>query len=193
MNFFIENTNIDEVKIVTSKKWEDERGFFMEIFNTPVFKELEIPGEFVQMNYSSSKKGVVRGLHFQWNPPMGKMMKVIKGSAFFVAVDIRLGSPTFGQWYGNNFYEGDGKQLWAPASFARGFYSLTDHTEIQYLTTGNYNSQNESGILWNDKDIGITWPGEALILSEKDKKAQTLQEWIISPNAKYFKYYDNYS
>ena len=188
MNYIIENTNLPEVKIVTSKKWEDDRGFFTEVFNVDVFNFLGIPTNFVQMNHSSSDMGVVRGLHFQWNPPMGKLMRVTRGEAFLVAVDIRRGSPTLGQWYGGIFNEDDTKQLWAPACFARGFCSFMNKTEVQYLITGTYNPKNESEIIWNDPDIGIEWGIKKPTLSKKDANAQSFKEWLKSDNSKYFEY-----
>ncbi len=188
MNFNIEDTNIPEVKIVHNNFYKDERGFFTEVFNVKDFKELGIPGQFVQMNHSSSIKGVVRGLHFQWEPPMGKLMRVTRGEAFLVAVDIRKGSPTLGEWYSGIFNENNKDQLWAPACFARGFCAFSEYTEVQYLITGTYNPRNESEILWNDKDLDIKWPIENPILSPKDENAQTFKEWLKSEQSNNFVY-----
>ena len=187
-NFTVIDTHIDDVKVISSKRWSDERGWFTEVFNTSVFEELGMPNKFVQMNHSESVYGVIRGLHFQWDPPMGKLMRVTRGEAFLVAVDIRVGSPTLGQWYGRIFNEYTPDQLWAPACFARGFCAISDYAEVQYLITGNYNPVCESEILWNDKDLNITWPVENPILSPKDIKAQTFKQWLSSPNAQNFKY-----
>lgn len=119
---------------------------------------------------------------------MGKLMRVTQGSAFLVAVDIRVGSPTLGKWVGINATAENRRQVWAPAGFARGFCVLSDSAEIQYKCTGSYNNSGESGILWNDPEIGIKWPVSATEaeLSAKDRNAQTLKQWLASPNAKFF-------
>ncbi len=188
MQIKVENTSLDEVKIVIPEVFEDERGFFAEIFREDQFKEAGLPSNFVQLNHSKSSKNVVRGLHFQWEPPMGKLMRVTLGTAFLVAVDIRKGSPTLGKWVGLEASEYNKKQLWAPARYARGFCVLSDFAEIQYLTTGIYNNKGESGILWNDPEIGVDWPVSDPILSDKDKTAQTLTEWQQKPESNNFKY-----
>jgi dTDP-4-dehydrorhamnose 3,5-epimerase len=188
MQLRIENTAIDAVKIVIPEVFEDERGFFAEIYRQDQFTELGLPPLFVQLNHSRSAKNVVRGLHFQWDPPMGKLMRVTLGEAMLVAVDIRKGSPTLGKWVSIIASEKNKHQLWAPASFARGFCVLSDFAEIQYLTTGIYNNQAESGILWNDPEIGVEWPVTDPILSVKDEKAQTLKEWNERPESDNFQY-----
>lgn len=160
----------------------------MEVFRADQFKDLGLPYEFVQDNHSGSVKGVLRGLHFQWDPPMGKLMRVTRGSAFLVAVDIRKGSPMLGRWFGVKASAENRKQVWAPAGFARGFCVLSDVAEIEYKCTGIYNNQCESSILWNDPEIGIEWPVSDLILSQKDRNAQTLRQWLDSPDSNYFKY-----
>jgi dTDP-4-dehydrorhamnose 3,5-epimerase len=119
---------------------------------------------------------------------MGKLMRVTRGSAFVVAVDLRLGSPTLGKWFGTEVSAENRRQVWAPASFARGFLALTEDVEVQYLCTGVYNSKAESGIRWDDPDLGIKWPVMPSLISEKDRKAQTLKEWLQSPPAKHFTY-----
>ncbi len=167
-----------EVKILQPEIFQDERGFFYEVFKRSELEKLGVPTEFVQENHSGSVKGVIRGLHFQWNPPMGKLMRVTKGKAFLVAVDIRKGSPTLGKWVGIEASEENRYLMWAPWYFARGFAVLSDYVEIQYLVTGEYNKECESGILWNDPEIGINWPIKNPILSQKDKNAQTLAEWL---------------
>jgi dTDP-4-dehydrorhamnose 3,5-epimerase len=168
--------------------FQDSRGFFMETFREDQFKAHGLPYHFVQDNHSRSAKGVVRGLHFQWEPPMGKLMRVTQGSAFLVAVDIRKGSPTLGKWAGIEASAENRREVWAPAGFARGFCVLSDFAEIQYKCTGAYNNKGESGILWNDPAIGIQWPVTNAELSEKDKKAQTLAQWLASPASENFKY-----
>jgi dTDP-4-dehydrorhamnose 3,5-epimerase len=171
-----------------SKAFEDYRGYFMETYRQDQFGELGLPSSFVQDNHSRSKKGVVRGLHFQWDPPMGKLMRVTRGAAFLVAVDLRVGSPTLGKWVGVEATVENRKQIWAPASFARGFCALTDNTEVQYKCTGIYNGKAESAIRWNDPAIGIEWPLREVIISEKDRNAQSLAEWLDSSNARNFTY-----
>jgi len=170
--------------------FQDSRGFFMEAYREDQFIAHGLPSHFVQDNHSRSARGVVRGLHFQWDPPMGKLMRVTVGSAFLVAVDIRKGSPTIGKWVGIEASVENRRQVWAPAGFARGFCVLSEFAEIQYKTTGLYNSKAESGILWNDPAIGIEWPLPAseIQLSEKDKKAQTLAQWLASPDSANFNY-----
>jgi len=184
----IESRHLGEVVVLAPQVFEDERGFFMEVYRADQFKAVGLPADFVQDNHSRSAKGVVRGLHFQWDPPMGKLMRVILGEAFLVAVDIRKGSPTLGKWFGMVASAANKKQFWAPAGFARGFCALSDFAEVQYKCTAIYNPKTESGILWNDPAIGIKWPVEEAILSDKDRRAQTLQQWLESPNSEHFRY-----
>jgi dTDP-4-dehydrorhamnose 3,5-epimerase len=188
MKIEIESTHLGGVVVLKPQVFEDERGFFLEAYRADQFKEAGLPYEFLQDNHSGSVKGVLRGLHFQWSPPMGKLMRVTRGEAFLVAVDIRKGSPTLGQWFGTVVSAKDRRQVWAPAGFARGFCVLSDYAEIQYKCTGIYNNKAESGILWNDPEIGIEWPVPIPdpILSDKDCKAQTLAEWLNSPESDNF-------
>jgi dTDP-4-dehydrorhamnose 3,5-epimerase len=188
MQVKIESEQLNGVVVIVPEVYEDERGFFMEVFRVDQFKELGLPTEFVQDNHSRSQKGVLRGLHFQWGPPMGKLMRVTYGRAFLVAVDIRKGSPTLGQWFGIEVSAENKKQVWAPAGFARGFYTLSDYSEIQYKCTGIYSSKGESGILWNDPKIGVRWPDMNPVLSKKDQNAQTLAQWLERPESDHFKY-----
>jgi dTDP-4-dehydrorhamnose 3,5-epimerase len=190
----IESEHLNGLKVIAHPDvFEDERGFFVEVFRTDRFAELGLPAEFVQLNHSRSRKGVLRGLHFQWEPPMGKLMRVTLGSAFLVAVDIRKGSPTLGRWFGMEVSAQNKKQIWAPAGFARGFYVLSDYAELQYLCTGVYNNRCESGIRWDDPALGITWPipaGTAPVLSDKDRKARTFGEWLTTPESNHFRFED---
>ncbi len=186
MKITVESWHLNGLAVVVPEVYEDERGFFLEAFRKDQFLELGLPEEFVQDNHSRSAKGVVRGLHFQWDPPMGKLMRVTVGTAFLVAVDIRKDSPTIGKWFGIEVSAANKKQVWAPAGFARGFCVLSDYAEIQYKCTGIYNSKAESGILWNDPEIGIEWPIRDPILSGKDKNAQTLSDWLERPESDYF-------
>ena len=186
MQIKIESRHLREVVVIVPDIFQDSRGFFSETFRADQFHSLGLPTNFVQDNHSRSAKGVVRGLHFQWDPPMGKLMRVTVGSAFLVAVDIRKGSPTLGKWCGVEASAENRRSVWAPAGFARGFCALSDSTEIQYKCTGIYNSQAESGILWNDPKIGIEWPVREPSLSAKDQKAQTLEEWLARPESRNF-------
>jgi dTDP-4-dehydrorhamnose 3,5-epimerase len=188
MPFAIEPTALDEVKIVVPKPFRDDRGFFMEVYRQDLFAALGLPDRFVQLNHSRSSRNVLRGLHFQWDPPMGKLMRVTVGRAFLVAVDIRVGSPNLGHWVGLEVSAEEPCQLWAPASFARGFCVLSDWAEIEYLTTGTYNSSAESGIRWNDPAIGVEWPVSEPILSAKDESAQTLSQWLARPESAHFSF-----
>ena len=161
----------------------------MEAYREDKFRDLGLPHQFVQDNHSRSERGVVRGLHFQWQPPMGKLMRITLGTAFLVAVDIRRDSPTLGKWAGVEASAENRRQVWAPAGFARGFCVLSDVAEIQYKCTGLYNQKAESGILWNDPEIAIRWPIPAaqVQLSDKDKKAQTLAQWLSTPESNHFR------
>ena len=188
MAFEIKSLHLGAVVVLIPDVLEDERGFFMETFRADQFAVLGLPTNFVQDNHSRSVRGVLRGLHFQWDPPMGKLMRVTYGTAFLVAVDIRKGSPTIGEWFGMEVSAENKKQIWAPPGFATGFCASSDVAEIQYKCTGIYNKAGESGILWNDPAIGIEWPIRDPILSDKDKNAQTLAQWLASPHSEYFKY-----
>lgn len=187
MQVRIESEHLNGIVVVVPEVFEDERGFFMEVFRADQYKELGLPYEFVQLNHSRSQKGVLRGLHFQWDPPMGKLMRVTYGSAFLVAVDIRKGSPTSGEWFGIEVSGENKKQVWAPAGFARGFCVLSESAEIQYMCTGIYNDKGESGILWNDPAIGVDWPIKDPTLSQKDQTAQTLAQWLERPESDHFR------
>ena len=188
MEFNFERTGIKDLFIITPDTFQDDRGFFTETYRKDKFSEFGLNVEFVQDNHSRSSKNVVRGLHFQWEPPMGKLMRVTYGSAFLVAVDIRIGSPTFGKWIAVEASVENRKQVYAPAGFARGFCVLSEYAEIQYKCTGIYSNKAESGIRWNDPAIGIEWPVKQPILSKKDEVAQTLDQWLQKEDSKNFIY-----
>lgn len=188
MQLKIHSRQLNGIVVVQSEVFEDDRGFFLEVYRADQFGKLGLPTQFVQDNHSRSSKGVLRGLHFQWEPPMAKLMRVTLGSAWLVAVDIRKGSPTLGQWFGMECSAENKLQVFAPAGFARGFCVLSDHAELQYKCTGTYNNEGESGILWNDPALGIEWPVESPQLSAKDEKAQTLAEWLERSEADHFRY-----
>ena len=182
----LEKTSLADVLIIHPKVFEDERGFFMEVHSQDEFEAGGLSLNFVQDNHSRSCLNTLRGLHFQWEPAMGKLMRVTRGKAFLVAVDVRKNSPNLGKWFGIEVTEEDKRQVWAPAGFARGFCALSEVVDIQYKCTGTYNSLCESGILWSDPEIGIKWPVANPILSDKDVKAQTLNQWLARPESRNF-------
>jgi dTDP-4-dehydrorhamnose 3,5-epimerase len=188
LRLHVETTPIPDLLLLTHEVFEDDRGFFMEVYRQDAFREAGLPDTFVQHNHSRSAKGVVRGLHFQWDPPMGKLMRVTFGTAFLVAVDLRRGSPTLGQHWGVELSTRPRRQIWAPAGFARGFAVVSEYAEIEYHCTGTYNAQGESGIRWDDPRLGIRWPIAVPILSDKDARAQTLEAWLKRPESEHFRY-----
>lgn len=176
-------TNIPDVVIFEPNVFGDERGFFLESFNQKIFEDSTgLKRDFVQDNHSKSSKGVLRGLHYQL-PPMaqGKLVRVVQGEVFDVAVDIRQSSPTFGQWVGVNLSAENKRQLWIPEGFAHGFLTLSETAEFLYKTTNYYSPEHEGAIIWNDAELDITWPdlGDVLV-SVKDQIAPAFI------NAKYF-------
>ena len=177
-------TGIEGLYILEPTVFGDERGFFLETYSKKEFEEIGIFDEFVQDNHSKSKKGVLRGLHFQTKHSQGKLVRVIKGSVYDVAVDIRKESSTYGKWYGIELSAENKKMFFIPKGFAHGFLTLEDETEFQYKCTDLYAPQYDSGIMWNDKDIDINWnfqkyglKEEDIVLSEKDKKHQSFKEY----------------
>ena len=176
------NTNIPEVKIIEPKVFGDERGFFLETYSEERYNELlELDLHFVQDNHSRSTKGVLRGLHFQKNNPQGKLVRVVRGEVFDVAVDIRQGSPTFGQYVSVVLSEENKKQFWVPEGFAHGFLVLSDSADFEYKCTNYYDPSSEGCLLWNDPELGIEWPLQDLtpLLSEKDKQGKLLKDLFI--------------
>ena len=184
----VETCHIEGLKVITPTVFGDARGYFMETYNYNDFKEAGIDQVFVQDNQSASKKGVLRGLHFQINFPQDKLVRVVNGEVFDVAVDLRKDSPTFGQWYGVKLSAENKKQFFIPKNFAHGFIVLSDYAEFAYKCTDFYHPGDEGGLAWNDPEIGIEWPtltgeykgtasgegyaledGTALNLSEKDQ------------------------
>lgn len=173
-------TDIDGPLIIDPRVFSDERGFFVETYNADRYEEAGIPAAFVQDNLSVSKKGVLRGLHFQ-SPPyaQGKLVQVLRGRVFDVAVDIREGSPTFGKYVSVELSAENHRQFWIPAGFAHGFLSLEDDTMFQYKCTNVYAPDHDGGVRYDDPAIGIAWPEGPYIVSEKDK-AQPLLEAVGS-------------
>lgn len=173
------STPIEGVYVILPTVYGDNRGYFMETYNYEEFKSAGLDMEFVQDNQSKSKKGVLRGLHFQTKHSQGKLVRVIKGEVYDVAVDLRKGSKTYGKYFGVILSEENKKQFYIPEGFAHGFLVLSDEAEFVYKCTDFYHPEYDGGIMWNDPDIGIKWPLDGIdevILSEKDKKHKTLKE-----------------
>lgn len=180
-------TGIKDLIVIEPTVFGDNRGFFMESYSKKDFSEIGMDVEFVQDNHSKSKKGVLRGLHFQTQHVQGKLVRVTAGSVLDVAVDLRKNSPTFGKHYLVELTADNKKMFYIPPGFAHGFLTLEDNTEFQYKCTDYYAPEFDSGVLWNDSDIAIEWnfekyglSAEAILLSDKDKKQQTLQEFVKS-------------
>ncbi|MEZ9006742.1 dTDP-4-dehydrorhamnose 3,5-epimerase [Vibrio sp. 10N.247.311.59] len=171
-------TEIPDVKIIEPAVFGDERGFFMETWQQKKFEELVTgrPTQFVQDNHSKSKKGILRGLHYQTENTQGKLVRVVSGEVFDVAVDIRKDSPTFGKWVGVYLSADNKRQLWVPEGFAHGFYVMSGEAEFVYKCTDYYNPRSEKTIIWNDETIKVEWPTtDKPILSDKDRKGSTLK------------------
>lgn len=179
-----ENCNgIEGLKVIEPAVFGDARGYFMETYNYNDFAEAGIDCQFVQDNQSASKKGVLRGLHFQINYPQDKLVRVVNGEVFDVAVDLREGSKTFGKWYGVLLSAENKKQFFVPKNFAHGFIVLSEEAEFCYKVTDFYHPNDEGGILWNDAEVGVEWPmpegmtAADLILSDKDKVKKSFAEY----------------
>jgi dTDP-4-dehydrorhamnose 3,5-epimerase len=169
-------TGIPGLIVVEPNVFGDPRGFFMESWKASSYRSAGLPGAFVQANLSRSGPGVVRGLHYQYPEPQGKLVSVLEGRAFDVAVDIRVGSPTFGQWAGVELSAENHRQLYVPEGFAHGFCVHGDSVLLSYLCTAEYRAEFDAGIAWDDPDIGVRWPIEDGRLSDKDLKAPRLRD-----------------
>lgn len=172
--------DIEGLKVIEPKVFGDDRGYFFESYNYKDYAAAGITEEFVQDNQSASKRGVLRGLHFQKEFPQDKLVRVIRGEVFDVAVDLRKDSKTYGKWFGVVLSEENKKQFFIPKNFAHGFLVLSDYAEFAYKCTDFYHPNDEGGLIWNDPDIGIEWPlqeGVELIMSEKDQKWPGIKEF----------------
>lgn len=181
----VETCHIEGLKVITPTVFGDSRGYFMETYNYNDFKEAGIPDVFVQDNQSASRKGVLRGLHFQKEHPQGKLVRVIRGEVFDAVVDLREGSATFGQWFGVLLSEENKKQFFIPKGFAHGFLVLSDYAEFAYKCTEFYHPNDEGGLLYNDPEIGVEWPipeDMEVILNERDANWGGIREYIASKN-----------
>ena len=186
----VETCEIEGLKVITPEVREDARGYFMETYQYNDFKAAGIPEVFVQDNQSASRRGVIRGLHFQIEHPQDKLVRVIKGEVFDVAVDLRKGSKTFGKWFGVRLSEQNKKQFFVPKNFAHGFLVLSDYAEFCYKCSDFYTPGDEGGIMYNDPDLAIEWPMELiggedhLIISEKDKQLMSLKSYLTLDEVK---------
>ena len=177
----IENTNIEKVKIIRPKVFEDFRGSFFETYKFNVFSQEGLPSEFVQDNEVRSKKNVIRGLHYQLDNPQGKLVRVVHGNILDVAVDIRIGSPTFGQHHMVELSAENKKMFFVPEGFAHGYLVTSLESIVLYKCTNIYNAKDEHGIRWDDATIGIAWGNNNPILSDRDKNLPTLKEQKFLP------------
>ena len=177
----VKNTSLDGVKIITPTVFEDERGYFFESYKTPIFKNNELPINFVQDNEVKSTKGVLRGLHYQFNRPQGKLVRVVSGSILDVAVDIRKGSPTFGQSEIVHLTAENNKMLYIPEGFAHGYLVTSSESIVIYKCTDIYDPNDQYGIIWNDETIGVNWTYDSPILSEKDLMLPVLNDQQFLP------------
>jgi dTDP-4-dehydrorhamnose 3,5-epimerase len=182
-NFIYHKCDIDGLYIIEPKVFGDERGYFMETYQYQDFKAAGLSMNFIQDNQSLSRKGVLRGLHFQKEHPQGKLVRVFMGSVYDVAVDLRKNSPTYGKYHGVVLSEENKKMFYVPEGFAHGFLVLSEKAVFTYKCTDYYHPEDEGGILWNDPEIGIDWPINSdmeIILSERDQKHPTLQQSKIT-------------
>lgn len=171
----VTTTKLDGALVFEPKIFGDSRGFFMETWNYQRYKEAGLDVKFIQSNLSKSAKGVLRGLHFQNPNSQGKLVQILTGEVFDVAVDIRQGSPTFGQWHGEILSGDNNKQFYIPEGFAHGFCVLSDTAIFSYMCTNVYDAAADNSLLWNDPEIDIDWPIDNPLLSDKDKNALTLK------------------
>ena len=179
--FTFKETKIKDVYVVEPKVFGDNRGYFMETYRKEDFDKAGLKYDFVQDNQSKSKRGVLRGLHYQRNFPQAKLVRVISGEVFDVAVDLRKNSPTYGQWVGEILSSENKKMLMVPRGFAHGFMVLSETAEFIYKCDEVYHPEDEGGIMWNDPEVGIKWPSDIEpLLSEKDQKHPSLKESKIS-------------
>jgi dTDP-4-dehydrorhamnose 3,5-epimerase len=169
-------TEIPEVKIIEPRVFADRRGSFFESYNQDRYRSVGIDTQFVQDNVSNSVRGVLRGMHFQNPHAQGKLVTAIQGEIYDVAVDLRVNAPTFSRWVGVNLNDENRRQLWVPAGFAHGFLVLSEKAIVSYKCDGTYQPNAERSLLWNDPDVGIRWPTEQPILSDKDAAALSLKD-----------------
>lgn len=175
------SASLEGVLIIEPGVFGDERGFFMESWKSSTYRDAGLPAIMPQSNFSRSSRGVLRGLHYQWPQPQGKLVSVLEGSIFDVAVDIRADSPNFGQWTGIELSAANHLQLYVPEGFAHGFCTLSETALVHYMCTNEYAPKFDAAVAWNDPDIGIEWPMEEVSLSAKDSAAPRLKR--IAPES----------
>lgn len=164
----VESSPLEGVVLLEPAVFHDDRGFFLETYRADRLRDVGITDRFVQANQSRSVQGTLRGLHWQWRRPQAKLVRVVTGSIFDVVVDIRRGSPTFGQWWGVLLSADNFRQLYVPVGFAHGFCVVSTEADVEYLCSDYYDPGGEAGLLWNDPNVGVEWPTETPLLSEKD-------------------------
>jgi dTDP-4-dehydrorhamnose 3,5-epimerase len=169
-------TELEGPVLVEPDVFGDQRGFLVETYSAPAWRELGIDVDFVQDNHSRSSGGILRGLHFQTRPGQAKLVRCVRGHIWDVAVDLRRGSPTYGRWEGHELDDRDHRQLYVPVGFAHGFCVLSDEADVAYKLSSLYDPETEAGIAWNDPDVGVEWPISDPRLSERDRKAPRLAE-----------------
>ena len=186
MPIAVTKTPLEGVVLIDPKVVQDGRGFFMESWHAREFADAGLSMSFVQDSHSRSGRGVLRGLHYQdMTAPMGKLVRCTAGRVFDVAVDLRLGSPTFGRWVGVELTADNKRQIYVPVGFGHGFQALSDVAEIQYKQTNFYNPVSEGTVAWNDRDIGIEWPIAEPILSPRDQRGVSLKDFALAPAFRY--------
>lgn len=183
-----EPSDIPAVKVITAKHFRDERGFLLQSWVRQDLDAVGIPSDFKQAIQTYSMRGVVRGLHFQWEPPMGKLVRCITGAIIDVVVDVRHGSPTLGDHLAMELTGRNHQVIWVPPGFAHGTVALEDDSIVLYECTGAHGLGREGGILWNDPALGIAWPAIPAIVSDKDRQAPTLAQWLADPRSQHFRF-----
>jgi dTDP-4-dehydrorhamnose 3,5-epimerase len=172
----VRETRLEGLVLLAPRVFGDERGFFVETFRAPAWAAQGVPGEFVQDNHSRSRRGTLRGIHFQTRPGQGKLIRCARGRVWDVVVDLRRGSPTYGQWEAVVLDDTDHLQLWIPVGFGHGFCVLSEEADVTYKCTTTYDPATEAGFRWDDPDVGIEWPEVDAILSERDRTAPLLRD-----------------
>lgn len=186
LDITITPSRLEGVLVVDTDFFRDDRGFFIENYHEQRYAEHGLPAKFVQDNHSRSAKGVLRGMHFQdMTAPMGKLVRCTRGAILDVAIDLRVGSPTFGEWVAEELTEDNMRQLYSPPGFAHGFLTLSDSADVQYKCTGFYTPSSEGSVAWNDPEIGVRWPNESPKLSQKDANAPSLAQYREHPAFRY--------
>ena len=184
----IEPEQMPGVKVVTAQAFSDNRGYLVQSWVRADLGAWGIPSDFKQAIQTVSHRGVVRGLHFQWDPPMGKYVRCLRGAILDVVVDVRHGSPRLGDHVAVELSEGNHRAIWVPPGFAHGIFALEDHSIALYECTAEHGPGREGGILWNDPALGIAWPDISPVVSEKDRVAPPLRAWLDDPRSRQFRF-----